>query len=66
LEELIEQDNVVRFIDAYVESLDMGKLGFHMHENRKGAPAYRPQLKLKIYIYGYFSRIRTSRLPEAE
>jgi transposase len=66
LEELIEQDNVVRFIDAYVESLDMGKLGFHMHEDRKGAPAYRPQLKLKIYIYGYFNKIRASRLLEAE
>jgi hypothetical protein len=39
LEELIERDSVVRFIDAYVESLDMSKLGFHMHENRKGAPA---------------------------
>ena len=59
LEELIERDNVVRFIDAYVESLDMGELGFCMHENRKGAPAYRPQVKLKIYIYGYFNRIRT-------
>ena len=66
LEELIEGDNVVRFIDAYVESLDMGKLGFRMHENRKGAPAYRPQVKLKIYIYGYFNRIRSSRLLQAE
>ena len=66
LEELIEQDNVVRFIDVYVESLDMGKLGFRMHENRKGAPAYRPQVKLKIYIYGYFNRIRASRLLEIE
>ena len=66
LEELIELDNIVRFIDAYVESLDMGKLGFRMHENRKGAPAYRPQVKLKIYIYGYFNRIRSSRLLEAE
>jgi transposase len=66
LEELIEQDNVVRFIDVYVESLDMGKLEFRMHENRKGAPAYRPQVKLKIYIYGYFNRIRTSRLLETE
>jgi transposase len=46
LEELIEQDNLVRFIDGYVESLDMGKL--------------------KIYIYGYFNRIRTSRLLETE
>jgi transposase len=66
LEELIERDNVVRFIDAYVESLDMSKLGFHMHENRKGAPTYRPQLKLKIYIYGYFNKIRASRLLEVE
>jgi transposase len=66
LEELIESDNVVRFIDAYVESLDMGKMGFRMHENRKGAPAYRPQAKLKIYIYGYLNRIRSSRLLETE
>jgi transposase len=66
LEELIERDNIVRFIDAYVESLEMATLGFHMHENRKGAPAYRPQVKLKIYIYGYFNRIRSSRLLEAE
>jgi transposase len=66
LEELIESDNVVRFIDAYVESLDMAELGFRMHENSKGAPAYRPQVKLKIYIYGYFNRIRSSRLLETE
>ena len=66
LEELIEENNVVRFIDAYVESLDMGEMGFRMHENRKGAPAYRPQVKLKIYIYGYLNRIRASRLLEAE
>ena len=66
LEELIEPDNVVRFIDAYVESLEMAKLGFRMHENSKGAPAYRPQVKLKIYIYGYFNRIRSSRLLETE
>jgi len=66
LEELIEPNNVVRFIDAYVESLDMATLGFRMHENSKGAPAYRPQVKLKIYIYGYFNRIRSSRLLETE
>ena len=62
LEELIEPNNIVRFIDAYVESLDMVELGFLTHENRKGAPAYRSQVKLKIYIYGYFNRIRSSRL----
>ena len=66
LDELIEEDNIVRFIDAYVESLDMYGLGFKMNENVTGAPAYRPQLKLKIYIYGYLNRIRASRQLEQE
>ena len=48
----MELDNLVRFIDAYVGSLDKRKMGFRIYENRKGAPAYRPQAKLKIYIYG--------------
>ena len=49
LDELIEEDSIVRFMDAHVESLDMPALGFKMNENATGAPAYRPQLKLKIH-----------------
>ena len=66
MEELIERDNIVRFIDAYVESLDMRQLGFKMPKGTTGTPPYRPQLKLKIYIYGYFEKIRSSRRLEKE
>lgn len=66
LDEIIDNDNIVRFIDAYVESLEMQKLGFKMPKGTTGTLPYRPQLKLKIYIYGYFEKIRTSRRLEKE
>ena len=66
LDELVESDSIVRVIDAYVDSLDMQGLGFRMNENETGAPAYRPQLKLKIYAYGYLNGIRSSRRLERE
>jgi len=66
IDEIIEKDNIVRFIDAYVESLDMEELGFKMPKGNTGTPPYRPQLKLKIYIYGYFEKIRSSRRLEKE
>lgn len=66
LDELVESDSIVRVIDAYVDSLDMQGLGFRMNENDTGAPAYRPQLKLRIYVYGYLNGIRSSRRLERE
>lgn len=66
IDEIIEKDNIVRFIDAYVESLDMKGLGFKIPKGNTGTPPYRPQLKLKIYIYGYFEKIRSSRRLEKE
>jgi transposase len=66
LDELVGEESIVRFIDAYVEMLDMGALGFRMHDEVTGAPAYRPQAKLKIYVYGYFEKVRTSRKLEKE
>lgn len=66
LDEVVGKESIVRVIDAYVESLDIHKLGFRINENNTGAPAYRPQLKLKIYIYGYLNRIRSSRRLERE
>ena len=66
LDEVVDQESIVRVVDAYIESLDMHKLGFNMNESRTGAPAYRPQLKLKIYVYGYLNKIRSSRCLERE
>ena len=64
----IGENNIARAIDAYVETLDMVKLNF-TNSNltvKDGAPAYHPKLLLKIYIYGYLHKIRSSRNIEWE
>lgn len=66
IDELVGTENIARFVDAYIDSLDMYGLGFRMNENLTGASAYRPQLKLKIYVYGYLNGIRSSRRLERE
>jgi transposase len=67
LDEYLSEDNPVRFIDAFVESLDLQTLGFkHAVLNETGRPPYHPGLVLKLYVYGYLNRIRSSRLLEKE
>jgi transposase len=67
LDDIISKDNPARFIDAYIEKIDLKKLGFIISgESNTGRPAYRPSTLLKIYIYGYLNRIRSSRKLEAE
>lgn len=67
LDDLIPQDDPVRFIDAFVEKLDLSKLGFRINKvNREGRPSYDSRLFLKIYFYGYFNGIRSSRKLERE
>ena len=58
----IADDNVVRVIDAFVNWLDLDDLGFkHATDNVKGTSVYPPQMLLKLYLYGYLNRIRSSR-----
>src|SRR5215210_2661831 len=67
LEEFISEENVVRFIDLFVEKLDLEKLGFTKTKPKKeGCPIYHAKDMLKLYYYGYFNRIRSSRKLEAE
>lgn len=68
LDDMISEDNPVRFIDAYVDKLDLLKLGFTDPGTNggKGRPPYNPSMMLKIYMYGYLNRIRSSRKLEAE
>lgn len=68
VEEYVSQDNPVRAIDAYVESLDLGSLGFTNTSEKltPGQPAFSPQSLLKLYLYGYLNRIRSSRQLEQE
>lgn len=66
LDDAIGEENPVRFLDAYVEQLNLVSLGFKQPAMVKGRPPYRPGLLLKIYIYGYLNRIRSSRKLEKE
>lgn len=67
IDEYITEDNPVRFIDAFVESLDLAEMGFERVEPAEtGRPPYDPSDLLKLYIYGYLNRIRSSRRLEEE
>lgn len=62
LEEQVSGDNPVRLMDAFVDKLDLQKLGFNNTIHRsEGRPPYAPSVLLKLYLYGYINRIRSSR-----
>ncbi len=62
LDEVIALDHPVRVIDAFVDSLDLSALGFGKVEAAAtGRPPYEPGDLLKLYVYGYLNRVRSSR-----
>lgn len=62
LEAYIKDDNEVRLIDAFVNSLNLDEFGFkHTAPRRKGRPCYSPSIMLMLYIYGYLNREQSSR-----
>jgi transposase len=67
LEDWIGDDNPVRVIDAFVDALDLGEIGFSgIEPAATGRPSYHPSDLLKLYIYGYLNRIQSSRRLERE
>lgn len=67
MDDYISDNNPVRIIDFYVENLDIKELGFTKAEISKiGRPPYNPKDLLKLYLYGYLNRIRSSRRLEHE
>jgi len=67
LEDYIGPENPVRFLDAFVAGLDLQTLGFAKAQvAATGRPPYEPGALLKLYLYGYLHRIRSSRLLEGE
>ena len=68
LDDYVSEHNPVRAIDAFVGTLDLEALGFQNTEEHCGAgqPAYDPALLLKLYLYGYQHRVRSSRRLEME
>jgi len=67
LEDYVTPENPVRFLDAFVASLDLPALGFAKAQcAQTGRPPYDPAALLKLYLYGYLHRVRSSRMLEAE
>jgi len=68
LDELVDENNMVRAIEEYVNILDISKLKIRTKKNliKDGQPAFHPRLLLKVYIYGYLNKIRSSRKLEQE
>ena len=67
MEEFIDKENKVRFVDAFVEQLELDKLGFEIATLKiEGRPAFNPKVYLKLYFHGYLNGLRTSRKLEKE
>lgn len=67
LEAQVSADNAVRLMDAFIDKLDLEKLGFAKAlPKSEGRPPFAPQVLLKLYLYGYLNKIRSSRKLERE
>jgi transposase len=67
LDDYVGPDNPVRFIEVFVDGLDLAAAGFaRVLSKETGRPGYAPTDLLKLYIYGYLNRVRSSRRLEAE
>ena len=67
LEDFVGEDNPVRVVEAFVDALDLGDLGFAgIDPKATGRPSYHPSVLLKLYIYSYLNRVQSSRRLESE
>src|SRR5271170_2694507 len=67
VDDYVGAENPVRFVDAFVDGLDLAAAGFtRVVPEATGRPGYAPGDLLKLYIYGYLNRVRSSRRLEAE
>lgn len=66
IDDAIGEDNQIRLIDLFVDSLILADFGFKFDFIENGRPAYHPSDLLKLFIYGYLNRIRSSRTLEKE
>ncbi|WP_371264580.1 transposase [Brucella cytisi] len=67
VDDYVELDNPVRFIEAFVNGLDLKAAGFvRVDAKDTGWPGFDPADLLKLYTYGYLNRVRSSRRLETE
>ena len=66
LDDYITEENDIRVIDVFINSLDLQNLGFKTVPADTGRPAYHPSTLLKLFVYGYLNRIQSTRRLERE
>jgi transposase len=66
LDQLIDQENEVRLIDLFVESITISDFKFVTKTSIEGRPSYNPKDLLKLFVYGYLNQLRSSRALEKE
>jgi transposase len=67
LDDYISEENPVRFIEVFIEGLDLLGMGFQKAIPKDtGRPPYDPGDLLRLYVYGYLNRTRSSRRLETE
>jgi len=67
LDDLVDANSPCRVIDAFVGHLDLAATGFVKAQSAAtGRPPYDPADLLKLYLYGYLNRVRSSRRLERE
>src|ERR1700747_3376225 len=67
LEDYVSEENPVRVVEVFIDELDLAALGFSgMMPAATGRPGYHPSTLLKIFSYGYLTRLQSSRRLERE
>ena len=66
LDDYVTEENPARVIDFFIDELDLPGMGFKTVPADTGRPAYHPSTMLKLFIYGYFDRVQSSRRLERE
>ena len=66
LDGYVTEENPARVIDFFIDELDLPGMGFKTVPADTGRPAYHPSTMLKLFIYGYFNRVQSSRRLERE
>jgi transposase len=66
LDDYLTEENDIRVIDAFIDSLVLSDLGFKTVPAETGRPGYHPSTMLKLFVYGYLNRIQSSRRLERE
>lgn len=66
VDDYVGEDSPVRAVDAFIDMLDLGAIGFDVEPEATGRPGYHPATMLKLYLYGYLNQVQSSRRLERE